>query len=47
MPPLVGYGKPGVQDVLDVTLSPYLSGILTDGEEGLLTGRGCTHHCQY
>ncbi len=47
LPPLVGYSEPGVRGVLDVTPSPYLSGILTDGQDGLLTGRGCTHHCQY
>lgn len=47
MPPLVGCGKPGVRDVLDAIPSPYLSGMLTDGREGVLTSRGCTHHCQY
>jgi radical SAM superfamily enzyme YgiQ (UPF0313 family) len=47
LPPLVGSHESGVQAVLDSTSSPYLSGILTDGQEGLLTGRGCTHHCQY
>jgi radical SAM superfamily enzyme YgiQ (UPF0313 family) len=47
LPPLVGSREPGVQGVLDSTPSPYLSGILADGHEGVLTGRGCTHHCQY
>jgi anaerobic magnesium-protoporphyrin IX monomethyl ester cyclase len=47
LPPLVGCNAPGVRGVLDVTPSPYLSGILTDGQDGMLTGRGCTHHCQY
>jgi radical SAM superfamily enzyme YgiQ (UPF0313 family) len=47
LPPLVGSREPGVEGVLDVTPSPYLSGILTDGQDGVLTGRGCTHHCQY
>ncbi|MBZ5554515.1 MAG: B12-binding domain-containing radical SAM protein [Acidobacteriia bacterium] len=47
LPPLVG-SKGGVaQSALDTTPSPYLSGILTDGRAGILTGRGCTHHCQY
>ena len=46
LPPLVGAGS-GVQKTLDSSPSPYLSGILTDGQEGVLTGRGCTHHCQY
>jgi len=32
---------------LDVVLSPYLTGALDDGRTGILTGRGCTHHCQY
>jgi radical SAM superfamily enzyme YgiQ (UPF0313 family) len=45
--PLVGCGRPGAQGTLDVTPSPYLSGILSNGREGVLTGRGCTHHCQY
>lgn len=45
--PLVGATQPGVQCTLDCTPSPYLSGILCDGREGVLTGRGCTHHCQY
>ncbi len=47
MAPLVGASQPGVQCTLDCTPSPYLSRILVDGQEGLLTGRGCTHHCQY
>ncbi len=49
LPPLVGTScttVPG-QSALDSTLSPYLSGMLTDGRTGVLTGRGCTHHCQY
>ena len=45
--PLVGSSGAGMPSVLDVTPSPYLSGFLTDGQEGVLTGRGCTHHCQY
>ena len=45
--PLVAATQPGVQGALDASPSPYLSGILVDGQEGLLTGRGCTHHCQY
>jgi anaerobic magnesium-protoporphyrin IX monomethyl ester cyclase len=47
--PLVGTScttLPG-RSALDSTQSPYLSGILTDGRAGILTGRGCTHHCQY
>ena len=46
LPPLVGCDCPA-QSALDTTPSPYLSGILTDGHAGILTGRGCTHHCQY
>ena len=45
--PLVGATLPGVQCALDTIPSPYLSEILADGQEGVLTGRGCTHHCQY
>lgn len=47
LPPRVGSSQPGQQGELDTTPSPYLSGILADGQEGVLTGRGCTHHCQY
>lgn len=49
VPPLVGTSGPlvSVQSMLDVVPSPYLSGILDDGRAGVLTGRGCTHHCQY
>ena len=47
LPPLVGSSQSGVSDVLDIIPSPYLSDILTDGKEGVLTGRGCTHRCQY
>jgi len=49
LPPLVGTSGPAVpgQSALDCTHSPYLTGILTDGRTGILTGRGCTHHCQY
>jgi radical SAM superfamily enzyme YgiQ (UPF0313 family) len=47
LPALVGATQPGVQGALDASPSPYLSGILADGQEGVLTGRGCTHHCQY
>ena len=46
-PPLVGASASSVQSALDVTPSPYLSGMLQDGRTGLLTGRGCTHQCQY
>ena len=46
-PPLVGANAPAVQSALDVTPSPYLTGVLQDGRAGLLTGRGCTHQCQY
>jgi len=46
-PPLVGTTAPTVQSALDVSPSPYLSGMLQDGRTGLLTGRGCTHQCQY
>jgi len=49
LPPLVGTSSATVhsRSALDSTPSPYLSGILTDGRTGVLTGRGCTHHCQY
>ena len=47
LPPLVGSHSPGLKCSLDSTPSPYLSGILSDGRAGVLTGRGCTHHCQY
>ena len=46
-PPLVGGGDPSNHSALDITPSPYLAGILHDGRTGLLTGRGCTHQCQY
>jgi radical SAM superfamily enzyme YgiQ (UPF0313 family) len=46
-PPLVGAGASSMQSALDATPSPYLSGVLQDGRTGLLTGRGCTHQCQY
>lgn len=45
--PLVGSKCKDIQSALDSTPSPYLSGILTDGRIGVLTGRGCTHNCQY
>jgi len=45
--PLTAMGKPGMPCDLDSTPSPYLTGLLRDGREGILTGRGCTHHCQY
>ncbi len=45
--PLVGSTCPEVRSALDTTASPYLSGILTDGRPGVLSGRGCTHQCQY
>jgi len=47
LPPLIGSSEREVAGALDATPSPYLSGILADGQEGVLTGRGCTHHCQY
>ena len=47
LPPLVGSGCQNTQSALDSTPSPYLSGILTDGRTGVLSGRGCTYHCQY
>lgn len=43
-PPLPGARPP---EGLDVMTSPYLSGVLPDGRTGVLTGRGCTHRCQY
>jgi anaerobic magnesium-protoporphyrin IX monomethyl ester cyclase len=46
-PLLVGAHAPSPQSGLDVTPSPYLSGMLRDGRTGVLTGRGCTHQCQY
>jgi len=48
-PPLVGtQASPlPVSAALDIVASPYLSGVLDDGRAGVLTGRGCTHHCQY
>jgi radical SAM superfamily enzyme YgiQ (UPF0313 family) len=45
--PIVGWSRPWLQGELDFIPSPYLSGILSDGREGILTGRGCTHHCQF
>jgi anaerobic magnesium-protoporphyrin IX monomethyl ester cyclase len=47
LPPLVGSNCPEVHSALDVTPSPYLSGMLIDGRAGVLSGRGCTHQCQY
>ncbi len=49
MPPLVGFSgrTHPAQWALDSTPSPYLSGTLRDGRAGVLSGRGCTHHCQY
>ena len=49
MPPLVGFTCKSLppQSALDSTPSPYLSNILTDGRTGILSGRGCTHQCQY
>jgi radical SAM superfamily enzyme YgiQ (UPF0313 family) len=49
LPPLVGSSPTTVHggSALDSAPSPYLSGILKDGRAGVLTGRGCTHHCQY
>jgi anaerobic magnesium-protoporphyrin IX monomethyl ester cyclase len=47
--PLVGIGDEALplRCALDATPSPYLSNVLQDGRIGILTGRGCTHHCQY
>jgi radical SAM superfamily enzyme YgiQ (UPF0313 family) len=50
LPPLVGAvdsARLPFHSTLDVVPSPYLSGALDDGRTGILTGRGCTHHCQY
>ena len=47
LPPLVGSDCRIARSELDSTPSPYLSGILSDGRTGVLSGRGCTHHCQY
>lgn len=50
LPPLAG-GADSTRalghSALDVVPSPYLTGALDDGRTGILTGRGCTHHCQY
>ncbi len=46
LPPLAGCDAKGGCSLDDVA-SPYLTGVLTDGRPGILTGRGCTHHCQY
>ncbi len=40
LPPLVGARELGLNGALDTTPSPYLSGILADGQEGVLTSRG-------
>jgi radical SAM superfamily enzyme YgiQ (UPF0313 family) len=47
LPPLVGTHTQGVECSLDNAASPYLTRILADGRAGVLSGRGCTHHCQY
>ena len=49
LPPLVGTTCRTLpaHSSLDSTPSPYLSGMLADGRTGVLSGRGCTHHCQY
>lgn len=50
LPPLVGGTDPTplpAYSMLDAVPSPYLTGALDDGRTGILTGRGCTHHCQY
>lgn len=47
LPPLIGSSEQRTQEALDCIPSPYLSGMLADGQEGVLTSRGCTHHCQY
>jgi radical SAM superfamily enzyme YgiQ (UPF0313 family) len=46
LPPLVGCDAVASCG-LDNTPSPYLTGVLTDGRPGVLTGRGCTYNCQY
>jgi anaerobic magnesium-protoporphyrin IX monomethyl ester cyclase len=45
--PLVGINTKLMNAALDIAPSPYLTGMLDDGRTGVLTGRGCTHHCQY
>lgn len=45
--PLVGINTKPLDAALDIAPSPYLTGMLDDGRTGVLTGRGCTHHCQY
>jgi len=47
LPPLIGASQPGGECSLDNIPSPFLSVSVADGQEGVLTGRGCTHHCQY
>ena len=46
IPPLVGSESKELGN-LDSLTSPYLAGLLADGRPGVLTGRGCTFHCQY
>jgi len=46
LPPLVGSDSNELCN-LDSLASPYLTGILASGRPGVLTGRGCTFHCQY
>ena len=45
--PLVGLNTTPFDAALDIAPSPHLTGMLDDGRTGVLTGRGCTHHCQY
>ncbi len=45
--PLVGANVKPPDAALDVVPSPYLSGLLDNGRTGIMTSRGCTHHCQY
>lgn len=47
MPELAGNSGKIKDCTLDNSASPYLSGVLQDGRPGILSGRGCTHHCQY
>ncbi len=47
LPSLVGSHCTDYRCSLDTIPSPYLSEVLKDGRTGVLTGRGCTHQCQY
>ena len=44
---LIGVVPAGSKTSLDIVPSPYLKGVMADGRAGVLTGRGCTHQCQY